>query len=157
MLLAMAILFTGQVVIPVHADQPPASIRLNPLEKNPESLETRYVFDVVMHHPEEMSQLLQRVEQLAETIEPGDTDPQLALVLHGPEIAFFNTQNYDRFADLVDRAAALDKKGIIDVKVCETMLRSLDIDADKLPDFVDRVPFGPAEIDKLVERGYVRM
>ncbi len=37
------------------------------------------------------------------------------------------------------------------------MLRSLDMDADKLPDFVDRVPFGPAEIDKLVERGYVRM
>ncbi len=93
LLLTVAMLFTGQVAIPAHADQPPASIRLNPLEKNPESLETRYVFDVVVHHPEEMSKLLQRVEQLAETIEPGDADPQLALVLHGPEIAFFNTQN----------------------------------------------------------------
>ena len=150
-------LATGLVESPAVADQPPASISLNPLTKNPETLETRYVFDVVMHQPEEMRKLLQRVEELAATLQPEAGDPQLALVLHGPEITFFDTQNYARYADLVDRAAALDKKGIIDVKVCETMLRSLNLDASGLPDFIDRVPYGPAEIEKLVESGYVRM
>ena len=62
-----------------------------------------------------------------------------------------------KFMDLVDRAAALDKKGILDVKVCDAMIRMLDIDASELPDFVERVPYGPAEVERLIKKGFIRM
>jgi intracellular sulfur oxidation DsrE/DsrF family protein len=134
-----------------------ANISLSPLAKEQLDSETQYVFDVVIHKPDEMDKLLGRIEQLSSTIKPNKDVPRLALVLHGPEIAFFTRKNYPKFMDLVDRAAALDKKGIIDVKVCDTMIRMLDIDASELPDFVEHVPYGPTEVERLVNQGFIKM
>ena len=139
------------------AESSDANISLNPLPKEQNGSETRYVFDVVVHKPEEMDKLLGRIEQLSSTITPNKNDPRLALVLHGPEIAFFTRNNYPQYMDMVDRAAALDKKGIIDVKVCDTMIRVLDIDASELPDFVEHVPYGPAEVERLIKQGFIKM
>jgi intracellular sulfur oxidation DsrE/DsrF family protein len=58
---------------------------------------------------------------------------------------------------LVDRAAALDKKGIIDVKVCDTMIRELNLEEAELPDFVEHVPYGPAEVERLIKQGFIKM
>jgi len=134
-----------------------ANISLSPLGKEQNDGETRYVFDVVIHKPEQMDKLLGRIEQLSSTITPNKDDPRLALVLHGPEIAFFTRKNYPRYMNLVDRAAALDKKGIIDVKVCDTMIRQLNIDDSELPDFVEHVPYGPAEVERLIKQGFIKM
>ncbi|GMR05979.1 MAG: hypothetical protein BMS9Abin25_0560 [Gammaproteobacteria bacterium] len=160
----IAILFFSIAVIDIAvlmptamAESTDANISLSPLVKKQDSNETRYVFDVVIHKPDEMDKLLGRIEQLSSTITPNKDDPSLALVLHGPEIAFFTRKNYPQYMDLVDRAAALDKKGIIDVKVCDTMIRALDIDASELPDFVEHVPYGPAEVERLIQQGFIRM
>lgn len=139
------------------AESSDANISLSPLLKKQDGNEARYVFDVVIHKPDEMDKLLGRIEQLSSTITPNKDDPSLALVLHGPEIAFFTRKNYPQYMDLVDRAAALDKKGIIDVKVCDTMIRALDIDASELPDFVEHVPYGPAEVERLIKQGFIKM
>jgi len=139
------------------AENSEANISLSPLPKEQNGNETLYVFDVVVHKPEEMDKLLGRIEQLSSTITPNKNDPRLALVLHGPEIAFFTRKNYPQYMDMVDRAATLDKKGIIDVKVCDTMIRALDIDASELPDFVEHVPYGPAEVDRLIKQGFIKM
>ncbi|MFW2440307.1 MAG: hypothetical protein ACN4GR_13155 [Arenicellales bacterium] len=139
------------------ADSSDANISLNPLPKGHNGSEAGYVFDVVVHKPEEMDKLLGRIEQLSSTITQNKDDPRLALVLHGPEIAFFTRNNYPQYMNLVDRAAALDKKGIIDVKVCDTMIRVLDIDASQLPDFVEHVPYGPAEVERLIKQGFIKM
>ncbi|NIA02786.1 MAG: hypothetical protein GWO88_01040 [Planctomycetia bacterium] len=139
------------------AESSDANISLSPLPKEQNGSETLYVFDVVVHKPEEMEKLLGRIEQLSSTITPNKDDPRLALVLHGPEIAFFTRKNYPQYMDMVDRAAALDKKGIIDVKVCDTMIRVLDIDASELPDFVEHVPYGPAEVERLIKQGFIKM
>lgn len=139
------------------ADSPDANISLRPINKEQESSEKRYVFDVVIHKPDEMEKLLGRIEQLATTTKPNENDPSLALILHGPEIEFFTRKNYQQYMNLVDRAAKLDKKGIIDVKVCDTMIRALNIDDSELPDFVEHVPYGPAEVDRLVKQGFIKM
>lgn len=134
-----------------------ASISLSPVDGNIEELQTRYVFDVVVHDEDKMESLLKRIEELASQIDTRNGTPELALVLHGPEIDYFTTRNYSRYMSLVDRAAELDKKGIIDVKICDTKIRSLGLEQETFPDFVDHVPYGPAEVRKLVGQGYVRM
>ena len=140
-----------------NADTAGASITLSPVVQEQQSMDPKYVFDVVIHKPEEMDKLLGRIEQLSSTLPPAKEDPSLALVLHGPEIAFFTRNNYKKYMKLVDRAAALDKKGIIDVKVCDTMIRALDLEEAELPDFVDHVPYGPAEVDRLIQQGFIKM
>jgi hypothetical protein len=140
-----------------NADTTSASISLNPLIKDQQDQHPRYVFDVVIHDPTEMDRLLNRIELLADSITTNEDDPNLALVLHGPEIAFFTRKNYSKYMNMVDRAAALDKKGIIDVKVCDTMMRALQLEKDELPEFVDHVPYGPAEIERLVRKGFINM
>ncbi len=139
------------------ADNTNANISLSPLPNKQEGNEKRYVFDVVIHKPEEMEKLLGRIEKLSSTVKPNKDDPSLALVLHGPEIAFFTRKNYPKYMQLVDRAALLDKKGLIDVKVCDTMIRALDIDDSELPDFVEHVPYGPSEVKRLIEQGFIKM
>lgn len=136
---------------------PPASISLAPADGSVEALQTRYVFDVVIHRRDEMERLLKRIEDLENLIETREGTPELALVLHGPEIDYFTSRNYDRYMSLVDRAATLDRKGVLDVKVCDTMIRSLGLEKENFPEFIDHVPYGPAEIKKLVEQGYVKM
>ncbi len=141
----------------VSADPAEASITLSPVVQEQQGSEPKYVFDVVIHKPEEMNKLLGRIEQLSTTLPPAKEDPSLALVLHGPEIAFFTRNNYKKYMKLVDRAAALDKKGIIDVKVCDTMIREMDLEEAELPDFVEHVPYGPAEVERLIKQGFIKM
>jgi intracellular sulfur oxidation DsrE/DsrF family protein len=140
-----------------YAESSTASISLGQVKKSSQGERHRYVFDVVIHEPEEMEILLSRIEQLSSTLTPNKNDPKLALVLHGPEIAFFTKNNYSQYMKLVDRAAGLDKKGIIDVKVCDTMIKALDIDGSELPEFVEHVPYGPAEVNRLIKQGFIKM
>jgi hypothetical protein len=76
-------------------------------------------------------------------------------VLHGPEVEFFSSSNYDRYKDIVDQAARLDALDIVDVKICQTMMEVQGIERDDIPSFVEQVPLGPAEVDRLVREGYV--
>ena len=145
------------VINTASADSSSPSISLSPVAKEQQGQPTQYVFDVVIHEPEDMDKLLGRIEQLSSSLPPGEKDPSLALVLHGPEIAFFTRMNYKKYMNLVDRAAELDKKGIIDVKVCDTMIQAMELEDAELPDFVDHVPYGPAEIDRLIQQGFIKM
>jgi len=142
----------------VVAPPPPsASVRLE--QANPELPQSRYVVDVSVHTSGELETLLDRVERLSTGHAPSSQGPDIALVLHGPEIAFFTRSNYRDYRDLVDRVAALDARGIIDTRMCQTMMRMSNIsEADIVPGFIDFVPFGPGEIERLVtEEGRIRM
>ena len=151
----LVMMFPGRAVL--AADPVTPSITLSPMTNDENFGTEKYVFDVVIHNPEDMDKLLGRIESLAQKSPPGEDSPGLALVLHGPEIAFFSRRNYPKYMNLVDRAAALDKKGIIDVKVCDTMIRELNIKNEDLPDYVEHVPYGPAEVERLVRQGFIRM
>jgi len=156
-ILALTSTAVSSAISTARADSSSASISLSPVVKEQQGQASQYVFDVVIHEPEEMEKLLGRIEQLSSSLPAGEQDPSLALVLHGPEIAFFTRMNYTKYMDLVDRAAELDKKGVIDVKVCDTMIRALELENAELPDFVEHVPYGPAEIDRLIQQGFIKM
>jgi intracellular sulfur oxidation DsrE/DsrF family protein len=115
----------------------------------------RTVLDISVHTEQELKVLFDRAEQLAMKPRTADEEASIVLVLHGPEVEFFSTRNYDRYKDIVDQAARLDAFDIVDVKICQSMMEVQGVDRDDIPSFIEQVPYGPAEIEFLVKQGYV--
>jgi intracellular sulfur oxidation DsrE/DsrF family protein len=125
----------------------------------PHSVETQSnrVADISVHTPEELEILFERVEQLLDRPRTGNETPLVNLVLHGPEVEFFAIKNYDKYKAIVDHAAKLAALGAVDISICQTQMRSLGIATDEVPSFLRQVPFGPGEVESLIEKGFVYM
>lgn len=115
----------------------------------------RYLLNVILHTPEEIGALLSRAEELARARPPAETDVGIALVLHGPEVEFFARHQYARYKALVDRAQRLDAAHVIEIKICQTEMKSRGLKAADIPEFIQPVPYGPDEIARLQHRGYI--
>lgn len=121
---------------------------------DPEDSTVRGVFDISVHSIEELEVLFDRAEEVARRPRPVGGDDSIVLVLHGPEVEFFAISNYDRYRSIVDRAARLDAFDVVDVKICRTMMQQYDIGADDIPAFIEQVPNGAVEVDRLTREGY---
>ena len=66
-------------------------------------------------------------------------DGAAAVVLHGNELRLFQKGQDSLNQSLVDRARMLDQDNIIDIKACQTMMRTLQIDQEELPSFIEQV------------------
>ena len=115
------------------------------------------VADISVHSEEQLMLLFDRVEQLLDRPRHDGEEPLISLVLHGPEVEFFALQNYARYREVVDRAAKLAALGAVDISICQTQMRRLGIGTDEVPSFLRQVPYGPDEIERLLEEGYVVM
>lgn len=115
-----------------------------------------YVFGVTVSNARQLDAVLDRADSLRQLFNP-DQHSRIAIVLHGDELKLFQKKNYSTNQSIVDRARLLDAAQIIDIKACQTMMRTLDIQQSELPGFIEQVPLGPAEIDRLnKERGFTR-
>ena len=134
----------------------PTSATLAPqLSVSPAGSSGRYIFSVTLHSEKEIEGLLTRAEKLSNEVKVDDKHAGIALVLHGPEIELFAKQNYKKHRQLVDKAAKLDANQVIDIKICSTKMRELDLDKDDIPAFIEIVPYGPDEEQRLRREGYV--
>ena len=115
----------------------------------------RAVLDVSVHTIEGLKILFDRAEELAMAPRPRGADASVVLVLHGPEVEFFSIKNYDRYKDIVDQAARLDAFDVVDVKICQTMMGVRGIEQNDIPSFIEQVPYGPGEVERLQQEGYV--
>ena len=107
-----------------------------------------YVFSVTVSSPQQLDVVLNRAEDLRDLFNPNEHS-RIAIVLHGEELQLFQKDNYSQNMSLVDRARTLDQDQIIDIKACQTMMQTLQIEQSELPNFIEQVPFGPAEIERL--------
>ena len=115
-----------------------------------------YVFGVTVSNAQQLDAVLDRADSLRKLFNP-EQHSRIAIVLHGDELKLFQKVNYLTNQSIVDRARLLDAALIIDIKACQTMMRMLDIQQSELPGFIEQVPFGPAEIDRLNKGlGYTR-
>ena len=115
-----------------------------------------YLARIERNDPEEVERALLRAEKYYHDNNMSPALPVIAFVLHGPEVEIFFRENYTRYKDIVDLAARLTAMQIVDIKVCRTRLRSLEVDVANLFPFVGSVTFGPAEIERLTgEAGFV--
>lgn len=110
--------------------------------------------NIALHTLSELQQLLQQAENIADGNGEYNTNEPIAVVLHGEEIKAFLRSNYRMNKSLVDLAARLDAFNVIDVKVCKRWMGANGIMANDLPPFVEPVPFGAAERDRLEAAGY---
>lgn len=115
----------------------------------------RAVLDISVHTIEELRVVFDRAEQLALAPRPEGEEDRIVLVLHGPEVEFFAIGNYKSYRDIVDQAARLDAFDVVDVRICETMLNEYGLGPEDIPSFIERVPFGPGEVERLQREGYV--
>ncbi|TNF96007.1 MAG: hypothetical protein EP297_10980, partial [Gammaproteobacteria bacterium] len=113
------------------------------------------VFDAVLHNREEILSMLRQAEKLAITPNPSDRPEKIALILHGPEVELFRISQYQQNREIIDLAAKLDAFNVVDVKMCSTMLGHRNIKESDIPAFIDIVPYGPDEVQKLVRKGYI--
>lgn len=115
-----------------------------------------YLARIELDSPEDVEKALERAEQLFLTGQVEKGDEPLAFVLHGPEVAIFFRDNYKRYKKIVDLAARLAAFEVVEVSVCETQMGVLGREKEALVPFVGTVPFGPAEIDRLLtEKQYI--
>ena len=127
----------------------------NSLHAEPRS--TGYVFSVTVTSAQQLDVVLNRAEDLRELFDPAEHS-RIAIVLHGDELHLFQEQNYSNHQSIVERARLLDRDNIIDIKACQTMMRTLEIEQNELPSFIEQVPFAPAEIERLErEEGFTRL
>lgn len=116
-----------------------------------------YVFDITVENEQQLDAILKRADDLKGKFSPNQYG-RIALVLHGDELRLFQKSNYSRFMSIVDKARELDKNHLIDIKACQTAMDFLHIEQSDLPDFIEQVPYAPAEIDRLVrEKSYTRL
>ena len=138
LLLSGLLLVSGLIVcVPLLHAEPPAE---------------GYVFSVTVTSAQQLEVVLDRAEDLRELFDPAEHS-RIAIVLHGDELNLFQEQNYSSNMSVVDRARLLDQDNIIDIKACQTMMRTLEIEQNELPSFIEQVPFAPAEIERLQKRG----
>lgn len=78
-------------------------------------------------------------------------DGSVTLVLHGPVLRSLLRENYLNNKKMVDRAASLSAMGVIGVKACNTWMASNGINSEDLQAFIDSVPYGPAEVERLLK------
>jgi intracellular sulfur oxidation DsrE/DsrF family protein len=163
LILAAAVLVLGLTAELVLRDADPAAVPADGAGTPAAELEpivpprTQYVADISLHSVQELETLFRRVEQLLERPRRPDETPLVSVVLHGPEVEFFAFRNYSRYRDVVDRAAKLAALGAVDISICQTQMRSRGIAEDEVPGFLRQVPYGPDEVRKLRDRGYVYM
>jgi intracellular sulfur oxidation DsrE/DsrF family protein len=110
--------------------------------------------NVALHTLSELKQLLEQAETIANGESQYNTEEPISVVLHGEEIKAFVRSNYRSNKALVDLAARLDAFNIIDVKVCKRWMGANGIMANELPPFVEAVPFGVGERERLKKAGY---
>ncbi len=122
---------------------------------SPGSVSTkRYFAEIRPEDTHELARILKRAEEISEDnislVEP------IVIILHGPEGAVFENRNYRENKKMVDLAAQLEAKQVVDIKMCQQWLEQNNVSPEELPAFVDTVPYGPDAVKILESRGHVR-
>lgn len=93
---------------------------------------------------------------LAATAEfgPHEIDPiKVVIVSHGPELVVFARRNYEKYRDIVDRAASLAKQGVR-FELCRNAATFLGFAAEDLHGFVTLAPPAPYALAYWQAKGY---
>lgn len=115
------------------------------------------VYDVAQNDPKEFNVLLDRISGLDAEYSHDPFDASIVVVLHGPELKFFDTRNFSKYEELVRRAQSLSVGTAISFRVCQRSADNQGIAPENLHGFLQLVPMGDAEIVKLQQQGYAYM
>ena len=109
--------------------------------------------------PKDAQEVKRVLDTLAGTITAASPDtPAIVVMLHGDAAHHFMRTNYTTNKAMVDQAAALAAYNIINVQVCAAWLRNNDYTSADLFPFVNPVPYGADELQRLADdEGYTEL
>jgi intracellular sulfur oxidation DsrE/DsrF family protein len=85
---------------------------------------------------------------------PKEIDPiHVVIVSHGPELVVFAKKNYEKYKDIVDRAASFAKQGV-KFEICRNAATAQGFVPEDLYGFVTVVPAGPYALAYWQSKGY---
>lgn len=134
---------SGPRSLGADAKQPQFSVDDNP-----------YVFDVSKHSQEELLAALKRADEIATASSEDFKKFNLAIIVHGPDVSWFDKRHYEQNKELVDLAAKLDALDVINMKIDQESMAKHGILDENVPTFIDRVPFAADELTRLQDSGY---
>jgi uncharacterized protein len=117
---------------------------------------TGYLARINLEKADQVYEALQRAEAYFQKNQQSNsklspTVPPIAFVIYGPDVGIFFKENYSDFKPIVDLAARLSALAVIDIKICQVSYEREGLDKSTLLPFVTTVPFGPAEISRLLD------
>ena len=110
-----------------------------------------YLARIGYNDPVQLNEALERIKDYVDENGSGESLSPITMVVHGPEVEIFEQTNYETYKPIVDKAAQLSALGVLDIAVCETRVRYRGLDPEKVYPYVAKVPFGPAEVNRLVD------
>jgi intracellular sulfur oxidation DsrE/DsrF family protein len=85
---------------------------------------------------------------------PRSTEPiKVVIVSHGPEIVVFAKKNYDKYREIVDRAASFAQQGVR-FEICRNAAAAQGFKPEDLYGFTTVVPAGPYALAYWQAKGY---
>ena len=115
-----------------------------------------YVARIELHTAAELYSVLVRAEQLMDQGLAPQTEPAtVTFILHGAEVTALLRHNYQQNKETVNLAARLSALGVVEIQACETWMGGNLVMPEDLQPFVSTVSYGPGEVSKLVEEGYL--
>ncbi|WP_172597641.1 DsrE family protein [Sulfuriflexus mobilis] len=142
--------------VPAYAadNAPWGSGNVNNIQYKPQ----RVVYDVAAGSLAQFRNVLDRVSYLSKVYNADPFAASIVIVLHGDEIPFFATKNYQKYKDLMQRAQSLSFDEVIKFRMCRIAAQGHGYEPKDIHGFVEMVPMADAEIVRLQqEEGHVYM
>ncbi|MBT8118929.1 MAG: DsrE family protein [Gammaproteobacteria bacterium] len=109
----------------------------------------KVVYDVHVKTVEAVESVLDRASYLSTITGADPFDQSIVLVLHGKEISFFASKNFEKNQDLMRRAQSLVESEALSIRMCKIAAQSQGFSPEDIHGFVEMIPMGDAEIIRL--------
>ena len=119
--------------------------------------ELKVVWDFNFSDPKAVGVVLNNLNALVKATAdygPHELEPlKVVIVSHGPELVVFAKKNYEKYKDVVDRAASFAKQGI-KFEICRNAATAQGFIPEDLYGFTTVVPAGPYALAYWQAKGY---
>jgi len=121
---------------------------------NADSLPAGVIFTVREYDEDALYWVLPRVEKYMLELRQRFPKLTIAMVSHGDEIISLSQENKHNHKTTHKLLQKLVTQGDLLFHICGTMARMNGLDQDDFPDYVDVVPYGPAQVEDYLSLGF---
>jgi intracellular sulfur oxidation DsrE/DsrF family protein len=151
-------LLTGTVAsFPQTAETPYGTARFEPYQDIEQIKQLKVVWDFNFTDPRAVDTVFNYLNALLNATDefgPHEIEPiKVVVVSHGPELVVFARRNFAKYADIVERAAALAKRGVR-FEICRNAATFLGFTAQDFHGFAALVPPAPFALAYWQSKGY---
>ena len=143
---------TGPEVVAQPQDTPELSLIDEILRE--QTSPSGVLFVIREYEEDALSWVTPRLDYYVYLLRARDASLPLAVVSHGDEMLALTTDNQGTYAPLHEKIRRLVFKQGVEFHVCGNFAQMNGLSSEDFPDYIDVVPFGPAQIADYQALGY---